>query len=55
VPSLVPPCLIRSTVGATATEVSTIAVLHTLFVGHQLYGGISARNFYGMLFKKRRP
>ena len=43
-PALVLPFLIRSTVAggvATATEVSTIAVLYALFVGIVLYGGIS--------------
>jgi tripartite ATP-independent transporter DctM subunit len=51
-PALVLPFLIRSAVGggvATATEVSTIAVLYALFVGHVLYGGIGKRRFYAML------
>jgi tripartite ATP-independent transporter DctM subunit len=51
-PALVLPFLIRSAVGggvATATEVSTIAVLYALIVGIVLYGGISWRTFYGML------
>jgi tripartite ATP-independent transporter DctM subunit len=51
-PALVLPFLIRSAVGggvATATEVSTIAVLYALAVGHWLYGGIGGRRFYGML------
>jgi tripartite ATP-independent transporter DctM subunit len=34
---------------ATATEVSTIAVIYALFVGVVLYGGIGWRTFYGML------
>jgi tripartite ATP-independent transporter DctM subunit len=34
---------------ATATEVSTIAVLYALIIGMVLYGGISGRTFYGML------
>ncbi len=51
-PALVLPFLIRSAVTggvATATEVSTIAVIYALFVGMVLYGGISWRTFYGML------
>ena len=51
-PALVLPFLIRSAVGggvATATEVSTIAVLYALFVGQVLYGGIGARKLYEML------
>jgi tripartite ATP-independent transporter DctM subunit len=51
-PALVLPFLIRSVVGggvATATEVSTIAVLYALIIGIVLYGGISLRTFYGML------
>ncbi|MFC4175060.1 TRAP transporter large permease subunit [Microvirga sp. GCM10011540] len=51
-PALVLPFLIRSAVGggiATATEVSTIAVLYALLVGIFLYGGIGWRKFYGML------
>lgn len=51
-PALVLPFLIRSTVGggiATATEVSTIAVLYALVVGHVMYGGISGRKVYEML------
>lgn len=51
-PALVLPFLIRSAVTggvATATEVSTIAVIYALFVGIVLYGGISWRTFYGML------
>lgn len=44
--------MIRSAVGegvATATEVSTIAVIYTLIVGHCLYGGIRPGKFYKML------
>ncbi|HEY8566205.1 MAG TPA: TRAP transporter large permease subunit [Beijerinckiaceae bacterium] len=51
-PALVLPFLIRWTVAdgiATATEVSTIAVLYALFIGIVLYGGIGWRKFYGML------
>ena len=51
-PALVLPFLIRSAVGggvATATEVSTIAVLYALFIGQVLYGGIGMRRFYAML------
>ncbi len=51
-PALVLPFLIRSAVGegvATATEVSTVAVIYALFVGQVLYGGIGLRKFYGML------
>jgi tripartite ATP-independent transporter DctM subunit len=51
-PALVLPFLIRSAVGegvATATEVSTIAVIYALFVGQVLYGGIGLRKFYSML------
>lgn len=51
-PALALPFLIRSAVGegvATATEVSTIAVLYALIVGHFLYGGIQRRKFYAML------
>jgi tripartite ATP-independent transporter DctM subunit len=49
---LVLPFLIRSVVGggvATATEVSTIAVVYALLIGKVLYGGISGRQFYNML------
>lgn len=52
VPALVLPFLIRSVVGggiATATEVSTIAVVYALVIGQVLYGGISLRTLYGML------
>lgn len=51
-PALVLPFLIRSAVGegvATATEVSTVAVIYALFVGHVMYGGIGLRKFYSML------
>jgi tripartite ATP-independent transporter DctM subunit len=51
-PALVLPFLIRSVVGggiATATEVSTIAVLYSIIIGILLYGGISVRKFYAML------
>jgi tripartite ATP-independent transporter DctM subunit len=51
-PALVLPFLIRSAVGegvATATEVSTIAVLYALIIGKVLYGGLSARQVYRML------
>jgi tripartite ATP-independent transporter DctM subunit len=51
-PALVLPFLIRSVVGggiATATEVSTIAVLYALLIGIVLYGGIGWRTFYTML------
>ena len=51
-PALALPFLIRSAVGegvATATEVSTIAVVYALIVGHVMYGGIRRRKLYGML------
>lgn len=51
-PALVLPFLIRSAVGggvATATEVSTIAVVYAMLVGHLLYGGIGPRKVYEML------
>ena len=51
-PALVLPFLIRSAVGggvATATEVSTLAVLYALLIGKWLYGGLSARQVYRML------
>ena len=51
-PALVLPFIIRSAVGqgvATATEVSTVAVVYALFVGQVLYGGIGWRKFYCML------
>ncbi len=51
-PALVLPFLIRTAVGegiATATEVSTIAVLYAMIIGVILYGGISRERLYGML------
>jgi len=51
-PALVLPFLIRTAVGegiATATEVSTIAVLYAMIIGATLYGGISLRRLYSML------
>ncbi len=51
-PALALPFLIRSAVTggiATASEVSTIAVLYALLIGHILYGGISTRKLYDML------
>ncbi|MDP9836228.1 tripartite ATP-independent transporter DctM subunit [Neorhizobium huautlense] len=51
-PALLLPFLIRSAVGggvATATEVSTIAVLYALIIGATLYGGISLKKLYTML------
>jgi tripartite ATP-independent transporter DctM subunit len=51
-PALVLPFLIRSAVGggvATATEVSTIAVLYAMLIGQILYGGIGWKNLYAML------
>ena len=51
-PALVLPFVIRSAVTggvATATEVSTIAVLYALLIGAVLYGGIGWRKLYGML------
>ncbi len=51
-PALILPFIIRSAVGegvATATEVSTIAVLYALLIGKWLYGGLSARQVYRML------
>ncbi|AMJ63686.1 hypothetical protein AXW83_14100 [Bosea sp. PAMC 26642] len=51
-PALILPFIIRSAVGggiATATEVSTIAVLYALIVGIVLYGGIGWKKFYAML------
>jgi len=51
-PALVLPFLIRGAVGegvATATEVSTIAVLYALVIGKFLYGGLSAQQIYRML------
>ena len=51
-PALVLPFLIRGAVGggvATATEVSTIAVLYAIIIGIILYGGIGLKKFYAML------
>ncbi len=51
-PALVLPFLIRSAVGggvATATEVSTIAVLYAMVIGQVLYGGIGWKKVYAML------
>lgn len=51
-PALVLPFLIRSAVGggvATATEVSTIAVLYAMLIGQILYGGIGWKRAYAML------
>ncbi len=51
-PALVLPFMIRAVVGggvATATEVSTIAVVYALFIGAVLYGGISLRTIGRML------
>jgi len=51
-PALVLPFLIRGAVGggvATATEVSTIAVLYAMVIGAVLYGGLGLRKIYGML------
>ncbi|MDF1747525.1 MAG: TRAP transporter large permease subunit [Alphaproteobacteria bacterium] len=51
-PALLLPFMIRFAVTdgiATATEVSTIAVLYSLLIGAVLYGGISFRKIYAML------
>ena len=51
-PALALPFLIRSLVGegvATATEVSTVAVVYALLIGHFLYGGVAPRTIYRML------
>jgi tripartite ATP-independent transporter DctM subunit len=51
-PALALPFVIRSAVGegiATATEVSTIAVLYAMIAGQYLYGGITPAKLYGML------
>lgn len=51
-PALVLPFLIRGAVGggvATATEVSTIAVLYAMVIGAVLYGGLGPRRIYAML------
>jgi tripartite ATP-independent transporter DctM subunit len=53
-PALVLPFLVRSAVTegvATATEVSTIAVLYALITGMLLYGGIGLRDMYRMLIE----
>lgn len=50
-PALVLPFIIRSAVAsgaATATEVSTIAVLYAFIIGVVLYGGIKPRKLYQM-------
>lgn len=51
-PALLLPFLIRGAVGggiATATEVSTLAVLYAMITGIFLYGGIGLRKCYDML------
>jgi tripartite ATP-independent transporter DctM subunit len=51
-PALALPFLIRTLVGegvATATEVSTVAVVYALLIGHVLYGGVSLHKLYRML------
>lgn len=51
-PALVLPFIIRSAVAsgaATATEVSTIAVLYAFIIGVVLYGGIRPSKLYSML------
>lgn len=51
-PALALPFLIRALVGegiATATEVSTVAVIYALLVGHFMYGGLGPRKVYEML------
>jgi tripartite ATP-independent transporter DctM subunit len=51
-PALVLPFLVRAAVGggvATATEVSTIAVLYAIVIGLILYGGFGVYQFYRML------
>lgn len=51
-PALALPFLIRTLVGegvATATEVSTVAVVYAMLVGHVMYGGLKARTIYRML------
>jgi tripartite ATP-independent transporter DctM subunit len=51
-PALVLPFLIRAAVGggvATATEVSTVAVLYALLVGSLIYGRIRTSDMYKML------
>jgi len=52
VPALILPFVIRSAVAsgaATATEVSTVAVLYAFVIGIVLYGGIAPRRIYAML------
>lgn len=51
-PALVLPFLVRGAVTegvATATEVSTIAVIYALIAGMILYGGLNGRDMYRML------
>ena len=51
-PALLLPFLIRGAVGggvATATEVSTLAVMYAMIAGIFLYGGFSLRKLYDML------
>ena len=51
-PALLLPFIIRGAVGggiATATEVSTIAVLYAFVIGIVLYGGIKPAKIYAML------
>ena len=51
-PALLLPFIIRGAVGggiATATEVSTIAVLYAFVIGIVLYGGIKPTRIYAML------
>lgn len=51
-PAFVLPFLIRAAVGegiATATEVSTVAVLYTFALGIFLYGGVTPKRSYRML------
>jgi tripartite ATP-independent transporter DctM subunit len=51
-PALVLPFLIRGSVSsgiATATEVSTIAVVYGLAIGAMLYGGLTLKSIYKML------
>ncbi len=52
IPALILPFVIRGAVtsgAATATEVSTIAVVYSLVIGTMIYGGISLRSLYRML------
>lgn len=52
IPVLLLPFLIRGAVGggiATATEVSTIAVLYAMVIGIVLYGGLRPSKIYAML------